>query len=88
MRSIWNGRGDVGEAAYFTKYNGSIAGRPYVRARAARYLASLHYLTRKGREEILTRTIDNDEWLAPRHGMLVAAVCRDVATFVHEAGLS
>lgn len=52
-RTIWNGTGEVGNAAYFTKHNGEIVGRPYVRARVRKELGAA----------VLAYTVDDDAWM-------------------------
>lgn len=80
-RRIWDGTGELQDGeAYFTLRTGELKGRAYVRARV------LHHLSGKWgrtfpvayRLAAVQETVDNDEWLGSRNGMLVSAICRDV----------
>ncbi len=80
-RQFWDGTGDADGKVYFTKNNGEIVGRPYVRSRVSRYL-SRRYQGVDGALvalKILSVTVDNDAWLASRNQCLVAYVCKDAA---------
>lgn len=88
-RQFWDGTGDADGKVHFTKNNGEIVGRPYVRSRVSRYLSqSLQGdLARRLYGDngalvvlrILSVTVDNDAWLASRHQCLVSYVCKDAA---------
>lgn len=85
-REIWNGVGEISaDAAYFTKMDGTLQGRPYVRRRASSYVsARCWYIPRKFRKAALAATVDDDAWLASRNGLLVSAICRDVLEYVFQ----
>lgn len=74
---IWNGKGEIqpGEAC-FHKMNGEVVGRPYARRRVVRAVNWL-WSDPELRKEIIAKTVDNDEWLGPRNGYLVSALCRE-----------
>lgn len=81
-RAFWNGRGELpaGEIS-FTNTRGEIVGRPYVREYARRKLArwaGSNVFTLDVRKAALAETVDNDEWLGFRAGMLPSAIARDV----------
>jgi hypothetical protein len=63
---------------FFTKHNGEIVGRSYVRERVRREFSQWNRTrSRELRKEVLARTVDSDSWLAFRNHCLVAAVVRD-----------
>ncbi len=83
MKQIWDGKGDADGKVVFTKNNGELVGRPYVRRRAVAALARLsRYRSPEDRAAALAATIDNDEWLRFRDLNTVSAICRDVIDHV------
>lgn len=82
-RKIWNGKGEIEPGAAYWEISrgwkkGQLVGRDYVRRRVVAHLA--RYMSEKTAAEraaIVAATVDNDEWLAWRNGMLVGAVCWD-----------
>lgn len=76
---IWDGTGDADGKVCFTKNNGEIVGRLYVRSRVVRHL-SRRYRGVEGAkvvQRILKATVDNDAWMSSRHLHLVGYVCKD-----------
>lgn len=79
MREIWDGTGDADGKAYWTLNNGEMKGRPYVRQRAVRALATWGDLfPLSDRKATLAATVDNDAWMASRNGQTVGSVLFDV----------
>jgi hypothetical protein len=73
------------DAVHFTKMDGTLQGRPYVRQRAVSYLHSRGwYMPLKTRRAAIAATVDNDAWLAPQNGSLVSAVCRAALEYARE----
>ena len=85
---VWNGRGDMPlNVTYFETEDGTIRGRPYVRARAAQALARYRRLfSLETRNAVLRATIENDAWMQLRNHCLVASVCRDVSNYLFANG--
>ncbi len=80
---IWDGKGEADGFVYFTKDNGEIVGRPYLRRRAVAALSRFRrWRSDVDRAATLAATIDNDEWLAFRNLNTVSAICRAVVEHV------
>jgi hypothetical protein len=62
MKSIWNGEGEVtDDIAYYTTADGTIRGRPYVRAYVRRKLIRWNRVTTADeRRRAIAATVDND----------------------------
>ena len=76
-KAIWDGRGDADGTVYFTKNNGELVGRPYLRRRVASHLARWSWrFPLDARRAALAATVGDDDWLRGRTGELVASVCR------------
>jgi hypothetical protein len=87
-RQFWNDRGELqaGEIS-FTNTRGEIVGRPYVREYARRKLArwaDSKVYTLDVRKRVLAETVDSDEWLGFRAGMLPSAIARDAEMAMFE----
>ncbi len=83
MKQIWDGNGDADGKVVFTKDNGELVGRPYVRRRAVAALSRFsRYRSAEDRASALAATIDNDEWLRFRNLNTVSAICRAVVDHV------
>jgi hypothetical protein len=62
----------------FTKNNGEIVSRAYVRSRVSSGLSRWRdEFSVEVRREIIRQTVDNDEWIGFRNGMVAAAIVRD-----------
>lgn len=86
-REIWNGKGELPDGAvFFTTDDGTFRGRPYVRDRVRQSLSRSwrRLWTLEERQEVIRRTVDNDEWITWRGGCTVGSVCRDA----ERAGIS
>lgn len=78
-KEIWDGNGCADDKAHWSKDNGELVGRRYVRDRVASDLSrwrSLYSLER--RRAAIAATVDNDEWMRRNHGCTVGSVIRDV----------
>lgn len=82
-RDFWNGSGEAEDKVYWTKNDGMIVGRPYVRERARRALSKWHpYKQTEHRNKVLAATVDNDQWLGFRAHETVGSVVRDVEDYL------
>lgn len=79
-RTVWDGRGEIPEgAAYFTKNDGTLCGRSYVRRRAVQRLSGRwQSWPKEDRARTIRETVENDDWMIARNLYLVAAIVRDV----------
>lgn len=78
-KRIWDGRGDAEGCAYWTKDDGVVVGRPYVRRRASSWLSERRSAySLDDRQSAIRETIESDEWMAGRAGMTVGAIAREV----------
>lgn len=78
MKPIWNGKGDADGHVWFTKDNGEIVGRPYVRQRLGNALSRWRtFYSLDHRKAVLEATAGNDEWLRQRSGQTVSSLIRD-----------
>lgn len=83
-KTFWDGKGELDDTTqvFFTRQDGQLVGRPYLRERAKRYLMATWHYAPDRRERVrytLANTVDNDAWLRARNCQLVTTVCRDAA---------
>lgn len=78
MARIWDGDGVADDQVYFTKDNGDIVTRTYVRDRVARYFARFaRSFPLSIRKAALVMTVGDDAWMAFRNRRTVGSLCRD-----------
>lgn len=86
-RMIWSGKGDAEGQVTFSKDNGELVGRGYVRARVRdglrRWDSSFGAEVRRA---TLAETVDCDEWLSRRGGQTIGSLVRDAEShLIHAA---
>jgi hypothetical protein len=81
---VWDGTGELRtEQVSFSTRDGTLRGRPYVRARAVAFLAQKWAsVPLVARQCAVRETIDNDAWMITRNGMLASAICEDVSSYL------
>jgi hypothetical protein len=78
-KPLYDGLGDAEGKVFWTKDNGEVVGRPYVRQRAVSALARWRdSYSLAARRAAVAATVGSDQWMTVRAGQTVGSIVRDV----------